>query len=300
MKSDTRAFYISAVQRVITHLCTHLDESPDLAALASLAGMSPYHFHRVFRGMAGETPLELLRRLRLERAATALRDTDAPVTQLAFSAGFETHEAFTRAFRAEFGVPPSGFRRDGLRRTELPASSGIHFAIGAVPVAFIPRNTGGETMRVEIQHLPPLRLGVVTHRGAYNQIGRAFAQLGAIAGPAGLFAQPAPLSVGVYHDDPDATPIEELRSEAGVTVPDGMPMPQGLEERHIAGGRYAVCTHIGSYDVLGDVWTRFMGEALPASGHQLIEGPALEIYRNDPGSTPTERLHTDLLVPVAG
>jgi AraC family transcriptional regulator len=298
MKPDTRSFYLQAVQRVVTHVATHLDESPNLAALAQLAGLSPFHFHRVFRGMLGETPLELLRRLRLERAAVALRDSEEPVTRIAFTAGFETHEAFTRAFSAAFGTPPSAFRRDALRRTELAAASALHFSVGDAPTSFIPRDTGADTMRIELEELPTLRLGVVAHHGAYNQISTAFGKLGEIAGRAGLFAQPNALMLGVYHDDPDATPVGELRSDAGVTMPVGMPLPAGLEERRIAGGRFARYSHIGPYEQLGDVWSRFMGEGLPASEFQLVDGSALEIYRNDPTTTPPDKLHTDLLVPV--
>jgi AraC family transcriptional regulator len=299
MKPGTRTFYLDAVQRVITHLVTHLDESADLSALARLAGLSPYHFHRVFRGMTGETPLELLRRIRLERAATALRDTGKPITRIAFDAGFETHEAFTRAFGTAFGVAPSAFRRDRLARIELTAANGVHFTRGALPTAFTPINTGGHTMHIDIEQLPALRLAVVAHRGAYNQINQAFGTLGSLVGPTGVFARPDTLMIAVYHDDPEATPVAELRSDAGVSLPDDIALPHGLEERRITSGRYARYTHIGSYEQLGDVWTRFMGEGLPATGLHVIDGPALEIYRNDPSTTPTAQLHTDLLVPVA-
>src|SRR6476659_10265707 len=116
MKPDTRTFYEQAVQRAIEHIVRSLDEALDLETLAEQACLSPFHFHRVFRGMVGETPLELVRRLRLERAAWRLLHSDAPVTAIAFDAGYETHEAFTRAFRASYADSPSGFRRrKGMR-----------------------------------------------------------------------------------------------------------------------------------------------------------------------------------------
>ena len=69
MKPATHSFYTDAVRRVIEHVVTHLGEALALETLAEQACLSPFHFHRVFRGMVGETPLELVRRLRLERAA---------------------------------------------------------------------------------------------------------------------------------------------------------------------------------------------------------------------------------------
>ena len=298
MKPDTRAFYQQAVQRVVTQLVTHLDESADLDALAKLACLSPYHFHRVFRGMLGETPLELLRRLRLERAAHTLLRADDPVKMVAFAAGYETHEAFTRAFRAAFGEAPSQFRRNRKARALLAAPSGLHFDPAGTPSHFIPRDTGAITMQIELEQLPRLRLAAITHVGPYNQIGQAFEKLGAIAGRAGLFAHPGAMMLATYDDDPDGKPAEELRSHAGISIPENVPLPDGVEEHYIAGGTYARYSHIGPYEALGDVWSRFMGEALPASGHMIADGPALEIYRSDMRTTPKEKLRTDLLVPV--
>jgi len=62
--------------------------------------------HRIFRGVVGETVAEHIRRLRLERAAQRLKSGERPVTEIAFEAGYEAHEAFTRAFRARFGASP--------------------------------------------------------------------------------------------------------------------------------------------------------------------------------------------------
>src|SRR5262245_24682164 len=134
VKTETKSFYRVAVQRAVDRIARELDEALDLEALGRLAALSPLHFHRVFRGMVGETPLELHRRLRLERAASRLVNEDHSVTTIAFEAGYETHEAFTRAFRGAYGAPPSAFRQSALdaracrpRQIELAATSGIHF-----------------------------------------------------------------------------------------------------------------------------------------------------------------------------
>src|SRR6187431_168574 len=119
MKPETESFYAEAVQRVIEHVASHLDEALALETLAAQACVSPFHFHRVFRGMVGETLVELGRRLRMERAAWRLLHTDRPVTVIAFDAGYETHEAFTRAFRTSYAESPSALRRRRRARIEL-------------------------------------------------------------------------------------------------------------------------------------------------------------------------------------
>src|SRR5207237_5293579 len=94
------------------HIHDHLDEDLSLEKLARLAHFSPFHFHRICKALVGESVYEYVRRLRLEAAAILLKITDRSVTHIAFDAGYETHEAFTRAFRQLFGVSPSQFRAD--------------------------------------------------------------------------------------------------------------------------------------------------------------------------------------------
>jgi methylphosphotriester-DNA--protein-cysteine methyltransferase len=84
VKTETRSFYEAAVERAVTRIASTLDEALDLEAIARVAALSPFHFHRVFRGMVGETPLEMHRRLRLERAASQLVGGTASITTVSF------------------------------------------------------------------------------------------------------------------------------------------------------------------------------------------------------------------------
>jgi AraC family transcriptional regulator len=295
VKPDTRSFYEQAVQHTIEHIARHLDGALDLRSLARGACLSPFHFHRVFRGMTGETPLELTRRLRLERAAARLAASDAPVTDIAFDAGYETHEAFTRAFRACYSTSPTGFRRRAHPRIELAAPCGIHYRPDGRVARFVPRDSGGTTMVVEIKDMPDQRVATVRHIGPYNQIPTAFERLNALAGPAGLL-RPHTTMLALYHDDPDSVPQAELRSDAAIVVSGEAQLPEGLVEQRLSGGRYARTMHVGPYERLGDTWARFLGEWLPASGERMRESPSFEIYVNNPMTAPPEELVTDIYI----
>ncbi|MCG8460983.1 MAG: helix-turn-helix transcriptional regulator [Holophagales bacterium] len=85
-------------------------ERVSLAELAARDGRSPSHLQRVFRAEVGESPLQFSRRVRLQRAAASLLVTDESVLDVALDAGFESHEGFTRAFRARFDLSPREFR----------------------------------------------------------------------------------------------------------------------------------------------------------------------------------------------
>lgn len=301
MRAGTRSFYEAAVLRALARVVEGLDDALDLDALARSAALSPLHFHRVFRGMVGETPLELHRRLRLERAAQRLARSDAPITEIAFHAGYETHESFTRAFRARYGASPRDLREaaraaaqgcGGPPALELTAPSGIHFATLAearLPSLF------GAPMNVDVVTLPAVRLATVAHRGPYPAIAQAFQRLGALAGPAGLF-RPGARMIALYHDDPETTLAAELRSEAALSVPEDANIPEGMVEVRIPAGRWARATHLGPYATLGDTWARLMGDWLPKSGHRVGPSPAYEEYLNEPSTTAPADLRTDLYV----
>jgi AraC-like DNA-binding protein len=81
-----------------------------LSDLARLAGLSPFHFLRVFRATTGLTPHQHLLRTRLRAAASNLACSDASVTDIALSVGFEDLSNFTRSFRAEYHLSPVLYR----------------------------------------------------------------------------------------------------------------------------------------------------------------------------------------------
>lgn len=297
MRTSTRQTYIECVTAAVEVLAANLDETPALAELAAEACLSPFHFHRIFRGMVGESPGEFVRRLRLERAAYQLMASKEPVTAIAFEAGYQAHEAFTRAFRAAYNRSPSEYRHRWRSQIELAATCGVHFSPqGEVPI-FVPRDTGGKDMKVEIVDQPAMRIATIRHLGPYNQIPAAFGRLCEIAGPAGLFQEGAYV-LAVYHDDPETTPPAELQSDAAIVLVGDTPCPDGLIEQSIPGGRYARYSHLGPYEQLGDVWARFMGEWLPNSGYRMGEGTTYEIYMNDPSRVAAEEIQTDLFIPI--
>jgi len=113
VKAATRRDYEDRMDKVLEYIHEHLDGELSLEQVANVACFSPYHFHRIFGGMVGESLKSYIRRLRLQRAAVKLKQSSDAVTQIAFEAGFETHESFTRAFNKMFGLSPVDFRKTG-------------------------------------------------------------------------------------------------------------------------------------------------------------------------------------------
>ncbi len=98
------------IRRVIDYIRAHLADDLAIAELATQAGLSSFHFARVFRRETGETPHQFVTRLRLEEAARQLRATDQTVLQIALGVGFESASHFSVQFKRGYGVTPLAYR----------------------------------------------------------------------------------------------------------------------------------------------------------------------------------------------
>jgi AraC family transcriptional regulator len=103
------------IEDVMRYIRKHINEPLDRGILASVAGFSVPHFHRVFTAHVGESAASYVRRLRLERAGHKLRMGAINITEVALAAGYDTHAAFSKAFKQQFGLSPREFRQLGCR-----------------------------------------------------------------------------------------------------------------------------------------------------------------------------------------
>ena len=297
MRTVTLQDYKRRMLRVLVHIQQHLDDPLALEELAGLACFSPCHFHRIFTGMVGESVKEHIRRLRLERAASHLKLGAAPVTDIAFDAGYESHEGFTRSFRVAFGVSPSQFRLSNKRKIAAAAPSGLHYGQGAAVRDFKTRRAGSNNMKVKIERREPMRVAFMRHVGPYGEVGTTWDKFLPVLGKEGLLGGDS-LFIGICHDDPEVTPPDKVRYDACVTVDESFQPSEDIGVQVIPGGDYAVTTHFGPYQRLGQTYAELLGQWLPRSGRDLRSAPCFEVYLNDPQSTEPEDLITDIYAPL--
>ena len=297
MKETTLQFYKERMLRVLVHIQQRLDDPLPLSELAGLACLSPCHFHRVFTGMIGESVKEHIRRLRLERAANRLKLGDAFVIQIALEAGYESHEAFTRAFRRNFGASPTEYRRRKRLPGWIRAASGIHYHQHHRLVRFRATAPEENSMKLAIKHIKPLRVAFVRHAGPYCQVGKAWETLCMFLGKEGRLGGDCQF-IGLSHDDPEVTPPDKIRYDACITVSDDFHARGDIGVQVIGGRDYAAMTHFGPYEKLNESYAKLLGLWLPRSGRELNGGPSLEFYLNSPENTAPEDLITDICAPL--
>lgn len=273
------------ILRVQLYIEGHIDDELPLKRLAEVAHLSPYHFHRIFRAVVGEGVAEYVRRIRLERAAIALKVTTSPVTTVAFNAGYGSHEAFTRAFRRQYGVSPSDFR-NGHTSTR-------HNRISDTTSQMMTSQTQGREARTTI--LPAMRVAFLRHTGPYKEAGATFQKMMGWAFSKGLF-NPQTKVLSISHDDPEVTPADKTRLDCCVTVDEGFTPEGEVAVQTIPGGEYVVLTHRGSYKGLADSYRWLYGDWLSTSGREFANRPPFEIYVNNPSDTPEDDLVTEICV----
>jgi AraC family transcriptional regulator len=295
-----RRSYTARINRVMDHIDAHLDETLDLQALAGVAQLSPFHFHRLFQSLTGETLADRVRRRRLEVAAGRLLTRPAATAlRIALDVGFNSAETFTRAFRAYFGVTPTAWRggafsswadrhcvalrkiRQGDRKAYQAVMEAFLQDTELWPAGHVPR-AKGEKMDVEIKTLPDTQVAYLRYVGPYGGSGIAavWQRFAAWCGQEGLM-QPRRRMYGVCLDDPTITPPEKCRYDAAIEVASDFAPRGEIGTETVAGGRYACARFTGVAAEVRDAWTKLVAEWLPKSRYQPDDRPALEIYEPD-------------------
>lgn len=273
--------YERRLLRVLDYIHNNPTGDLSLDALADVAAMSRFHWHRVFHAMTGETCADAVRRIRLHRAAFWLVQTEWSVAEVARRCGYAGTQGFSRAFSAAYGHSPASFRTRGDLTTPLSRTSK-----GERPM-----------FPVTVETRDPMRLAAITHTGPYIEIGSAFERVNAVFTSRSLWPEARGMA-GLYYDAPGSKPDAELQSEAGIIVGDEMEITDPMHETRVPGGRYAVLRFKGHYAGLKAAYDYLYGDWLPGSDEEPADSPPVEVYLNSPADTAPDALLTDICVPL--
>ncbi len=283
------------IQRALSFARRNLGKNVALAELAATAAQSRFHAHRTLRAALGETPKQFTLRLRIDHAAGALVSSRASILEIALDCGFESHEAFCRAFRRRFGLSPSAYRKRGLIGPGTGSGTGSHAGLvdeigPCVGLYHLGERSSEKSMEYEIvrQELAPQPVLVVRRRVRRAEIA---ATIGAVLPQVFLHAQQRGLAIAGY-------PITRyLETSIGlVTFETGMRVTAQSGEWSAAdgqgdvlaetlpGGPAATTIHSGLYDQLPNAYAT-VEEWIAENGFRP-NGAPWEAYLNDPADHP--------------
>lgn len=301
-RESTLYFYEQRINKVLNAVSKDPAHAFSLEELGAIACLSPFHLHRVFSAMTGETPGACLRRLRLETAANMLRYSPGQtVTAIAHACGFSSSQNFARIFREWMGETPSRFRAAcGRGDPPVPLAQNRKQPIAraylleyvadvagkAVRVTMLPNAAvlaKGVAMKVEIKNLPGYRLAYVRQIGPYGPaLQQAWTQVTEWAGKNGLLG-PQAAALGISWDNPELTPPERCRYDACVVLPEDFQADEQALARHGIGmqgldpGQYACYRRPTRMNEYFQAWSELLGVWLPQSGYECL-GAGFEYY----------------------
>jgi AraC family transcriptional regulator len=272
--------YVDRVNRAIDHVTRNLGQPLKLDEVAKAACFSPYHFHRIFRALVGETLHDFVKRVRLERALYLMSHGDrTTLTQVALACGFSSSSDFSRSFREHFGVSPRAFDVDEFRRAQrdrlmnaMPDGAGS---------ARLPEPANSEAFAVRLRDLPERRVAYLRVFRPYEGDGvrqaitrlMAWAQERDLAGGQWL---------GYQWEDPTIAPLELCRYDVGVEIPAGAIVDGDVSETSFPPMRVAEIEIAGPIELELQALEWLYTTWLPRSGYAPDHQPGFEAWAGLP------------------
>lgn len=245
--SPTSRRYVERVNLAIDHVLTHLCDPADeggwggwgggglrLNDVARAAMMSPFHFHRVFQALMGETLADFVRRLRLEKALVLMAHSPRrkmSLTTIALSTGFSSSSDFSRAFKQRYNVPPSKFDLAAWRAAHaaeldaiVSAASPNHLSATANPdpaslrLRRLPPASNPDGFTVRIRDLPARTVAYIRVRNPYAG-DAVFAALRRLHAWAERHSLAGGQWLGYQWDNPQITALKDCQYYVAVEVP---------------------------------------------------------------------------------
>jgi AraC family transcriptional regulator len=251
------------VHAALWYIESHFRDDLTLEDIAEIAGVTRFHLARAFRFATGLSVMRYLRARRLSEAARSLAAGETDILGVAVAFGYGSHEAFTRAFREQFGVTPTDVRRCG-RIDNLQLLEAIHMNQPSKQTIAEPRIVDEKT----------LLIGGIgrTHRGSNAAMPAQWQDFGPYIGS--VPGQRGNVAYGVLYNDAEGS-IDYL---TGVEVADFAELPADFAHLRVAAQRYAVFSHAGHISTISDTWTAIWSEWFPNSDHEAADAPMFERY----------------------
>ncbi len=292
------AAYVDRVNRAIDHVVANLAEPLRLEDLAGVACFSPFHFHRVFGAIVGETPAQFVKRLRLERALSImLRTPGRSLTDVALDCGFSSSADFSRSFKKKYGVPPSAFDRDEWRRTKRGEMDAlVESGDASLRVERLPVGENPDGFVVELRDLPARTMAYIRVLDPYraNVVVEASERLVAWAEREGVADRPW---YGYMWDDPEVVELADCRYDVAVEA-QGV-APEGEVGRYaFPAMRVAEVTIRGGIELEMRALDWLFGTWLPTSGYVPDDQPCFEAWIGRPFAHGLEHFELRVQLPV--
>jgi len=299
--------YQARINKAFDYIEKNISNNFSLDELAEVANFSKYHFSRIFQSLIGETPFKFIQRVRLERAAMLLGGSIMSVSEVSTNCGFSDISIFSRNFKNHFKITPTEYRnkkqtdsnnsKTQSNNSQYDAKPTMYFCFSSNKLKW--KTNMEQNKGVEIKEFPKMTVAYVRYTGPYagdeNLFESLWNKLFAWAGPRNLMGNPDFKLIAMYHDDPNITDEEKLRTSLCIGVPANTKVDGDIGKMDIEGGTYAVASFELNGKQFAEAWQWVYSEWLPQSGYQPDDKAPFEMYPKKPENN---IYYTDICIPV--
>ena len=260
--------YYQRFVQVINYIDDNLEQELSVKKLSQVAHLSKYHFHRQFSALFDMNLARYIRLCRDKQAGFKLAyRPEYKVIDIAFSCGFDSPEAFSRAFKKTIGQSPSAFRKN----PDWKAWHQYHQPMTELRIKKMKKLE--KNYKTNIVNFDETSIAVLTHKGAPELIGQSIKQF-----ITWRRANKLPPSISrtfnLVYDDPTTTVPDDYRFDLCASTNQAVQSnAQGVVNSIIPSGKCVVIRHVGSDDELGEVANYLYGQWLEKSGETLRDFP---------------------------
>jgi len=295
--NKSTAIYHNRINQVIDYVNSRLNQSFSIEELAAVAHFSPFHFHRIFLAITGETVNAFTNRVRLEKAARLLKFAKKPVAEIAYESGFSSPAIFSRAFKQYYGFSATQYRsghpieNSKISKAVMPFHSFLCSTDEEELTKMFP---------VEIRQLPARKIAYIRLMNAFGKglVPVAYEEMIEWARAHQLFASETIFGMSV--DDPMVTPAEQYRYEVCMTIPEQLqPERSGrIEFLTLPATRYAITRAVGDIRQVATGFYFLFNHWLINSDYEPEHAGSLEIYRDKSLINRHDYFDMELCIPI--
>jgi len=267
------------LEKALLFIDEHLEEKITVVQVAAYAGVSSFHFQRLFNVYFGETLNQYVLHRRLDFAAKILiHQSNVSIADLANKLGFESHRTFSRAFKKQHNISPSSYRNSpNAAKLNLRKSQSLFSVTGQRKSTF--RVTVTDHPKLWINH----KSTKCTHEGeilkeSIDQVNAEFSEL--LAENNSSLIGLASASSIAYSAKPHSLNDEFNSLLYGGIYNNKQSDHWSADWLEIDAGLWAVCTHKEGYEYSSQTWNRLIGTWLPESGYELRDTIHFSLYEN--------------------
>ena len=296
--SRTQAEYLRRINKALEFIGQHLDQTIRLDDVASASHFSPYHFHRLFHALVGETVNDYVTRKRMERAASRLvYKPTLSVTEVAEMGGFSSGANFAKAFKLYFGISPTELR-NGQKQNLDTNNSKLGKLYRKYGKAFNPQQLYSQfvtqdfvfdpdkleelLMKVKVEDKPEKPIAYLTSPRGYelDSIYATWDKVIHWASTKGI-EDSVQTKFAICHDNPVVTPEDKCRYDAAIVINPEVEVAPPFARSVIPGGKYAIAYYKDDADKISNFMTELCSQWFPNSGYEPDDFPPIFNYLND-------------------